>query len=1768
MQVKHCKTLMQGQLGIARTQAIAWSPNNKRLAVADSGRFVHLYDENGERRDKFPTRASDGKGTRAYLITGLAFSPDSTKMAVAQSDNIVSVYRTGLEWGEKKAIINKFAQTCPVTCVTWPSSSGPGAELIAFGLQDGKVKVGVIKSNKSQSLYAHEHSVVSITSNMEGSKIISGHLDGAVYVFVFESEDNAEPTGSKKLFTHSCAPYVLSWGEHMCAAGQDCVVSFYNPRNGQRTQTFDFPVKTEGDFTVGGFNPSGQSLAVASKDRLRIFDCNLRSRKWEEGIVLELPNSYAVSAMAWKVDGSRLVTGTVTGAVDMFDACLKRYRLRGAFEFTYVSHNQVIVKRLATGTRIVLRSNMGNEVQRVNVHQDRYLVAHTSTTLLVGDLISCKLSEVPWQLSGREKFVFENPQVCMVFTAGELCLIEYGKNTLLGTCRTEEHNAHRISVRIHDPPVPGSEEGVAAGGAAATPTTLAADESPKRVIAYLLDRQTVQVDNLVSGVSIARISHTARIDWLELNYRAAKLLFRDKQHQLFLYDMVSQQRTTLLNYCSYVQWVPGSDVVVAQNRMELCVWYNIETPERMTVIPIKGDVEGIERSNGKTEVIVDEGVNTVAYGLDEALIGFGTAMDLHDYDKACDLLHQIPLTPESEAMWTTLSVAALQEMKLQIAGRCFAALGDVAKVSSLTRISELAAAASKESNGATTSYDHYTVRAELFIMAKEFKRAEQLYLENGKIEEAIAMWEEMGRFEEAISIAESRGLSDVANRRARYFSWLMETSQYEKAGELKEREGKHMDAINLYLRGGTPARAANVVNAHNLKPEQQLLEAIAAALFKAQVFEKAGDFFEKLKMGERAIEAYKRGHIFSRAVEYAKRENLGEVVALEEAWGDYLVSQKHVDQAINHYTEAGCFGKAVRAAINSRQWNKASTILDNHKIGNENDSTTATYYKTIAHHYEEAHQYNDAEKYYILAGSINDAVEMYSKAGMADHMYRVAQRHLSQQQLVALFVSQAKQLEAKGDYAGAERVYLKVSEPDQAIVMYKKTREFTNMIRLVQMYRPDYLLKTHLSLGAQFEKENNLKTAETHYIAGKDWGRAVNMYRDRDMWDDAVRVAKVHGGANSAKQVVISRALVMDANEGVHLLTKFNLLEAGIDTALESLKFDLAQQWSQLGLPAKLPYVYLKYAMHYEDQGDFRMAEDCFLKSGKPREAIDMYVHQHEFSNAMRVAENYDQSAIPSICIAHGRVCFQQGKYKESESLFMRANAPETLLKMYVDSKMYTEAQAVAKDHCPEMMGEIAKRIALQSNDPQKAGTVLEENREYQLAIDTYLGASAETVSDPNVLANLWVRAVKVAQKHSRGSLKEVLRTATAQLKEAQRFVEAGKCLEDCDDYKGAINMYVQGKKFDMAEKLAKRISPELVDYVKRAIVQDSIDGGSMRDSRVVEEIDPEAALKAYIAKNDFANAIRMAKARSHEEYQYVAGLEMQYHLRENNLSGALSVINTHPLDTDDFRFFDAWLELANKLLPTLQYGEEGSDLSTFHLALVKVQKSMTRTGQKPDDITRANALVHVIHIYHASQKMRTAYHLPEFAVKLMLGLPRWIPYISPEKAFYDAGIAAKEAKQEDVAFLYLNRALDICERIEDGDRDSSGIENHDFDVATDFPTSYPLPKESSIPKEKMEQVNNWVLTVSIENNTKERTLPTVKDPQSGELMFAGSLKSSGGNTFPECAVTGYPIIGGGLTRCSSCQRPSNQADWNRYIMVAKECPWCGNAENPDYKIS
>lgn len=110
--------------------------------------------------------------------------------------------------------------------------------------------------------------------------------------------------------------------------------------------------------------------------------------------------------------------------------------------------------------------------------------------------------------------------------------------------------------------------------------------------------------NLINGQQESFINHTGAVDWIELNERASKLLYRDKRSKVTLVDISSDQRSVLLSFCTYVQWVPMSDVIVAQSGDNLSIWYNPDLPEQVTNMKIKGEVEAVLRDADRTEVIV------------------------------------------------------------------------------------------------------------------------------------------------------------------------------------------------------------------------------------------------------------------------------------------------------------------------------------------------------------------------------------------------------------------------------------------------------------------------------------------------------------------------------------------------------------------------------------------------------------------------------------------------------------------------------------------------------------------------------------------------------------------------------------------------------------------------------------------------------------------------------------------------------------------------------------------------------------------------------------------------------------------------------------------------------------------------------------------------------------------------------------------------------------------------------------------------------------
>uniref|UniRef100_A0A8C9HWM4 Intraflagellar transport protein 172 homolog n=1 Tax=Piliocolobus tephrosceles TaxID=591936 RepID=A0A8C9HWM4_9PRIM len=1757
MKLKYLRTLLSPQDRAAKVTCMAWSQNNAKFAVCTVDRVVLLYDEHGERRDKFSTKPIDMKyGRKSYMVKGMAFSPDSTKIAIGQTDNIIYVYKIGEDWGDKKVICNKFIQTSAVTCLQWPAEY-----IIVFGLAEGKVRLANTKTNKSSTIYGPESYVVSLTTNCSGKGILSGHADGTIVRYFFDDEGSGESQG--KLVNHPCPPYALAWATNsIVAAGCDRKIVAYG-KEGHVLQTFDYSRDPqEHEFTTAVASPGGQSVVLGSYDRLRVFNWRPHRSIWEEAEPKEIANLYTITALAWKRDGSRLCVGTLCGGVELFDCYLRRIIYKNKFELTYVGPSQVIVKNLSSGTRVVLKSHYGYEVEEVKIlGKERYLVAQTSDTLLLGDLNTNRLSEIAWQGSGgNEKYFFENENVCMIFNAGELTLVEYGNNDTLGSVRTEFMNPHLISVRINERCQRGTED--------------------NKKLAYLTDIKTIAIVDLIGGYNIGTVSHESRVDWLELNETGHRLLFRDRKLHLHLYDIESCSKTMILNFCSYVQWVPGSDVLVAQNRNSLCVWYNIEAPETVTMFTIRGDVIGLERGGGKTEVMVMEGVTTVAYTLDEGLIEFGTAIDDGNYIRATDFLETLEMTPETEAMWKTLSKLALEARQLHIAERCFCALGQVAKARFLHETNEIADRVSREYGGEGT--DFYQVRARLAMLEKNYKLAEMIFLEQNAVEEAMGMYQELHRWEECIAVAEAKGHPALEKLRRSYYQWLMDTQQEERAGELQESQGDGLAAISLYLKAGLPAKAARLVlTREELLANTELVEDITAALIKGELYERAGDLFERIHNPQKALECYRKGNAFMKAVELARLAFPVEVVKLEEAWGDHLVQQKQLDAAINHYIEARYGSMGIRASKDTKgslYLHSSSSFIPHIYIFLNFDRNTASkYYPLVAQHYASLQEYEIAEELYTKGDRTKDAIDMYTQAGRWEQAHKLAMKCMRPEDVSVLYITQAQEMEKQGKYREAERLYVTVEEPDLAIIMYKKHKLYDDVIRLVGKHHPDLLSDTHLHLGKELEAEGRLQEAEYHYLEAQEWKATVNMYRASGLWEEAYRVARTQGGANAQKHVAYLWAKSLGGEAAVRLLNKLGLLEAAVDHAADNRSFEFAFELSRLALKHKTPEVHLKYAMFLEDEGKFEEAEAEFIRAGKPKEAVLMFVHNQDWEAAQRVAEAHDPDSVAEVLVGQARGALEEKDFQKAEGLLLRAQRPGLALNYYKEAGLWSDALRICKDYVPsqlEALQEEYEREATKKGARGVEGLVEQARRweqagEYSRAVDCYL--KVRDSGNSGLAEKCWMKAAELSIKFLPPQRNmEVVLAVGPQLIGIGKHSAAAELYLNLDLVKEAIDAFIEGEEWNKAKRVAKELDPRYEDYVDQHYKEFLKNQGKV-DSLV--GVDVIAALDLYVEQGQWDKCIETATKQNYKILHKYVALYATHLIREGNSAQALALYVQHgaPANPQNFNIY--------KRIFTDMVSSPGTNCAEAYHSWADLRDVLFNLCENLVKSSEANSPAHeefktmllIAHYYATRSAAQSVKQLETVAARLSVSLLRHTQLLPVDKAFYEAGIAAKAVGWENMALIFLNRFLDLTDAIEEGTLD--GLDHSDFQD-TDIPFEVPLPAKQHVPEAEREEVRDWVLTVSMDQRL-EQVLPR---DERGAYEASLVAASTGVQALP-CLITGYPILRNKI----EFKRPgkaANKDNWNKFLMAIKTShspvcqdvlkfisQWCGGLPSTSFSF-
>lgn len=269
--------------------------------------------------------------------------------------------------------------------------------------------------------------------------------------------------------------------------------------------------------------------------------------------------------------------------------------------------------------------------------------------------------------------------------------------------------------------------------------------------------------------------------------------------------------------------------------------------------------------------------------------------------------------------------------------------------------------------------------------------------------------------------------------------------------------------------------------------------------------------------------------------------------------------------------------KAIEAAISANQWQKAISLLPSFS---EKDSSV--YCLKIAEKLKQKKHFELSEKYFIKAGEPKRALEMYLFNGRLKQAHSFAKEHFQKEEIKNMFTEYAQSFQTNQDYEMAEKIFIEIQMPEQAIKMYKGIQKWNKMLKLFSIYRPESLKNAHLLIGKKLEEDEQLGQAEKHYIEAGKWSAAVDMYEKRHCFEECVRICKNY----ASDRDTVERAKKWDGKisetDLIDILKKMYLTDSLIDYLCEKKKFEEAFKVAETA-KHKMSDIYLSKAMFLED---------------------------------------------------------------------------------------------------------------------------------------------------------------------------------------------------------------------------------------------------------------------------------------------------------------------------------------------------------------------------------------------------------------------------------------------------------------------------------------------------------------------------------------------------------------------------------------------------------
>lgn len=489
-------------------------------------------------------------------------------------------------------------------------------------------------------------------------------------------------------------------------------------------------------------------------------------------------------------------------------------------------------------------------------------------------------------------------------------------------------------------------------------------------------------------------------------------------------------------------------------------------------------------------------------------------------------------------------------------------------------------------------------------------------------------------------------------------------------------------------------------------------------------------------------------------------------------------------------------------------------------------------------------------------------------------------------------------------------------------------------------------------------------------------------------------------------------------------------MEQGIDYACESYQFEFAFELAKLAAKDKMEDIHCKYAMALEDEGKFKEAEIQFIKAKKPKEAVLMYVHNQDWDSAQRVAEEHDQASVADVLVGQAKVAFEAGNFAKFESLLLRAQRPELAVKQYRDTGMWPEALRVCKEYIPAKLKALQDEFDQQSlaESGRDVNVLLEQARqweetgEYERAVDCYLKVDRTNTNNSATMATAWTKAAELAIKFlDSDKAIDVAQTAGPLLVEVGRHSAAAQLYMGVEMIKEAIDAFISAKEWGKAKKVAKELEPRLEPYVDQRYKDFLKNEGKAEQLASVDII---SALDMYVEQGNWERALDTAATHGPEMLHKYVAICATDAIRGSRPLEALDLYKKHgaPPYPQNFNIYkriavDLFALAFDEDSP---YGSNYYTWSALRDVMLDITENMADDGsQALEDFKLLLLISHYLAVQAACQSQKA---LAEVGTKVSISILRHSDIIPADKAFYEAGVAAKNVGWLNMAFVFLNR--------------------------------------------------------------------------------------------------------------------------------------------------